>query len=41
MIQTSYDSYEEVLYLCIELIRQFYDAPRSFRITGKAESRSS
>ena len=34
MIQTSYDSYEEVLYLCIELIRQFYDAPRSFRITG-------
>lgn len=36
MIQTSYDSYEEVLYLCIELIRQFYDAPRSFRITGKS-----
>lgn len=36
MIQTAYDSYEEVLYLCIELIRQFYDAPRSFRITGKS-----
>lgn len=36
MIQTSYDSYEDVLYLCIELIRQFYDAPRSFRITGKS-----
>lgn len=34
MIQTSYDCFEEINNLCIELIRQFYDTPRSFRITG-------
>lgn len=30
----SYRAYSEVIELCIELIRQFYDAPRNFRILG-------
>lgn len=30
----SYRAYSEVNYLAIELIRQFYDAPRQFRILG-------
>jgi len=32
---SGYDAYQEVVDLCIELVRQFYDAPRSFRITGQ------
>lgn len=32
---TSYRAYRKVVYLIIELDRQFYDAPRSFRITGQ------
>lgn len=35
MIKSSYRSFVRVCNLCIELIRQFYDEPRSFRITGK------
>lgn len=31
----SYRSFRQVVELCVELIRQFYDAPRFFRITGK------
>lgn len=31
---TTYDAYEQVVLLCIELIRQFYDLPRTYRITG-------
>ena len=31
----SYRAYSRVIELCIELIRQFYTAPRCFRITGK------
>jgi hypothetical protein len=31
---TTYDAYSEIIYLVIELIRQFYDMPRQFRITG-------
>lgn len=31
---TSYRAYKEVVDMVIELIRQFYDAPRCFRITG-------
>lgn len=31
----SYRSFEKIVYMNIELIRQFYDAPRSFRITGQ------
>ena len=34
MIAASYRSYTEECYLTIELIRQFYDEARSFRITG-------
>lgn len=34
MITSSYRSYTQECYLAIELIRQFYDEPRSFRITG-------
>lgn len=34
MIKTSYRSYMQMCYLVIELIRQFYDEPRSFRILG-------
>ena len=35
MISASYRSYTEINYLIIELIRQFYDETRSFRIVGK------
>lgn len=32
---SAYRAFREVIYLCIELIRQFYDLPRQFRITGR------
>ena len=35
MISTSYRSYTRECYLAIELMRQFYDETRSFRITGE------
>lgn len=35
MISSSYRSYTQECYLVIELIRQFYDEMRSFRITGE------
>ena len=31
----TYTAYERVVYMVIELIRQFYDLPRQFRITGE------
>lgn len=34
MIKGAYRAYARMCYLVIELIRQFYDAPRCFRITG-------
>lgn len=34
MIQASYRAYTQIASLCVELIRQFYDEARSFRITG-------
>ena len=34
-IASTYDAYEEVVYMVIELIRQFYDMPRQFRIVGE------
>ena len=34
MLKASYNAFTKVCYLVIELIRQFYDEPRSFRITG-------
>lgn len=36
MISTSYDVHGRICSLCIELMRQFYDETRSFRITGNA-----
>lgn len=33
--RSSYRAYSCIVNLCIELIRQFYDMPRQFRITGK------
>ena len=33
--QTSYRAYTKIVELCIELIRQFYDMPRQFRIVGE------
>lgn len=35
MISASYRSYTQECYLAIELIRQFYDETRTFRITGE------
>lgn len=35
MISGSYRRYAKIGYLCIELIRQFYDEARCFRITGQ------
>lgn len=34
MNKSGYRAFQKINYLCIELIRQFYDEPRSFRITG-------
>ena len=33
--QASYRVYSQIVDICIELIRQFYDMPRKFRILGK------
>ena len=33
--RASYRAYGEIINLCIELIRQFYELPRQFRITGR------
>ncbi|MEG2000835.1 MAG: hypothetical protein RR053_05535, partial [Evtepia sp.] len=35
MIAASYRAHTDINALCIELIRQFYDESRSFRVTGK------
>ena len=35
MIDDGYAAFAEVLPLCIELVRQFYDMPRQFRLLGK------
>lgn len=34
-ISSSYERYKDVVYMVIELIRQFYDMPRQFRIIGE------
>jgi hypothetical protein len=34
MIATSYRAYTNIITICIELMRQFYDTKRTFRITG-------
>lgn len=33
--QTAYRAYSQIVEICIELIRQFYDMPRQFRILGE------
>lgn len=35
MIKGAYRAYSEICQLVIELVRQFYDEPRAFRITGE------
>jgi hypothetical protein len=35
MIGTSYAAYEQINYYVLELIRQFYDEPRFFRVVGE------
>ncbi len=35
MIMSSYRVFTKVCYMCIELMRQFYDIPRTFRIIGE------
>ena len=35
MIDDGYDAFADVVTLCIELVRQFYDAPRCFRLLGE------
>ncbi len=35
MLRASYRAYEEICHMVIELVRQFYDLPRCFRITEK------
>ena len=35
MIDDSYEAFADVVTLCIELVRQFYDAPRRFRLLGE------
>lgn len=40
LISASYRSHTEVAELCIELMRQFYDEARAFRITGQGDDYS-
>lgn len=39
MITESYDAYREIIYLCIELMRQFYDTPHAYRIDAPSGER--
>lgn len=36
MVKSSYRAFVKECYLCIELMRQFYDTPRCFRVTGES-----
>ena len=38
MIASAYRAFAQVGYLCIDLMRQFYTEPRTFRITGRSGS---
>ena len=35
VISTTYEAYKQIILMVIELIRQFYDVPRQFRILGE------
>ena len=37
MIDDGYEAFADVVTLCIELVRQFYDAPRCFRLMGEQD----
>ncbi|MBE6704226.1 MAG: hypothetical protein E7583_03095 [Ruminococcaceae bacterium] len=37
MVKSSYRAYSNICYMVLELIRQFYDETRSFRITGSGK----
>lgn len=37
VISTSYEAYKQIVIFVIELIRQFYDVPRQFRILGEGQ----
>jgi hypothetical protein len=37
VITTSYEAYKQIVIMVIELIRQFYDVPRQFRILGEGQ----
>ena len=39
MIAEGYNAYKEIIYLCMELMRQFYDQPRSYRIENSKGQR--
>lgn len=38
MIKASYRAFKNINLMCIELIREFYDLPRTFRILGKGKA---
>lgn len=38
MIKTSYRAFKNINLMCIELIREFYDLPRTFRILGEGKA---
>ncbi len=40
MIAEGYNAYKEMISLCIELMRQFYDQPRTYRVESSDGSRS-
>lgn len=35
LLKQTYKAYKDIVWFCIELIRQFYDLPRQFRIVGE------
>ena len=39
MIDDGYQAFAQVMTLCIELVRQFYSAPRQFRLLGRGAER--
>lgn len=36
VISTTYEAYKQIILMVVELIRQFYDVPRQFRILGES-----
>lgn len=40
MLKSAYRAFVQECYLCIDLMRQFYTAPRCFRITGESDAQA-